>query len=83
MVKKEMKFIANELNATGTKIAEKHVVEAASAVVASMSQKLKAAENELNIVKKVLEKERKEHSITREKLEKLEKNKKNNSQKSE
>ena len=38
-----------------------------------MSQKLKSTENELEIVKKVLEKERKEHEITREKLKKLQK----------
>ncbi|MDX1533774.1 MAG: hypothetical protein R3230_06195, partial [Nitrosopumilaceae archaeon] len=84
LAKKEMSFIASELSSAGAKNAEKHVVEAASAVVASMSQKLKAAQNELEILKKVLEKERQEHNATREKLQKLEKEKSPNSaQKSE
>ena len=52
------------------KAADKQVVEAASAVVASMTQKLRTAEKELAIIKKVLENERREHAITREKLAK-------------
>ena len=36
----------------------KSVVEAASAVVASMTQKLRSAENELTVVKSLLQKER-------------------------
>ncbi|MFQ5573057.1 MAG: hypothetical protein ACE5EJ_02275 [Nitrosopumilaceae archaeon] len=39
----------------------KHVIEAASAAIASMKNKLKIAETELATVKQILEKERKEH----------------------
>ena len=51
----------------------KSVVEAASAVVASMTQKLRSAENELTVLKNLLQKERKAHDVTREKLAKIEK----------
>ncbi len=49
----------------------KSVIEAASAVVASMTQKLRSAENELTVVKNLLQKERKAHDVTRENLQKL------------
>ena len=39
----------------------KHIIEAASAAIASMKNKLKIAETELVTVKQILEKERKEH----------------------
>ncbi|MDI1495488.1 MAG: hypothetical protein K8823_796 [Cenarchaeum symbiont of Oopsacas minuta] len=50
----------------------KSVVEAASAVVASMSQKLRSAENELAVIKGLLQKERHAHGVTLEKLSKFE-----------
>jgi len=50
-----------------------HIVEAASAVVASANQKLHMAEKELEIIKKLLDKERKEHRETKNQLEKLRK----------
>ena len=40
------------------------MVEAASAVVASMTQKLRSAENELTVVKSLLQKERQAHDAT-------------------
>ena len=51
----------------------KSVVEAASAVVASMTQKLRSAENELTVVKSLLQKERQAHEVTRKKFAKIEK----------
>ena len=51
----------------------KSVVEAASAVVASMTQKLRSAENELTVVKSLLQKERQAHEATRKKFAKIEK----------
>ena len=69
-----MKFIESELSTVGVKEENKHIVEAASAVVASINQKLKTTENELETVKKLLDKERKDHSTTREKIEKSKKN---------
>ena len=51
----------------------KSVVEAASAVVASMTQKLRSAENELTVVKSLLQKERQAHEATRKKFTKIEK----------
>ena len=49
------------------------MVEAASAVVASMTQKLRSAENELTVVKSLLQKERQAHEATRKKFAKIEK----------
>ena len=49
------------------------MVEAASAVVASMTQKLRSAENELTVVKSLLQKERQAHETTRKKFAKIEK----------
>ena len=49
----------------------KGIIEAASVVTASIKSKLKMAEKELEAVQLLLEKERKEHLTTKEKLEKL------------
>lgn len=68
---KEMQFIENELSTIGSKKESKNVIEAASAVVASMNDKLRAAQKELDVVKRVLEKERKEHQETKQQLEEL------------
>ena len=56
-----------------TPVENKSVVEAASAVVASMTQKLRSAENELTVVKSLLQKERQAHEATRKKFAKIEK----------
>ena len=45
------------------------MVEAASAVVASMKTKLNIAQKELETVRQLLEKERNEHQKTKEELE--------------
>ena len=55
---KELKFIQNEMIDTGNKERSTKVVDAASAVVASMNQKLQTTLTELNAVKKALENER-------------------------
>jgi chromosome segregation ATPase len=73
MAKKEIQFIENELSSIGSKKESKNVIEAASAVVASMNEKLRAAQKELDVVKRVLEKERKEHQETKHQLEELKK----------
>jgi chromosome segregation ATPase len=56
---KELKFIQNEMIDTGNKERSTKVVDAASAVVASMNQKLQITLKELNEVKEALENERK------------------------
>ncbi len=73
MAKKEVQFIENELSSIGNKKESKNVIEAASAVVASMKDKLMAAQKELDVLKRVLEKERKEHQETKQQLEELKK----------
>ena len=61
---KEEKFIQKELlSLQGTDT--QPIVKAASAVVSSMNQKLLSAQRELENVKKILDKERKEHEITK------------------
>ena len=47
------------------------IIEAASAVVGSLKSKLSMAQKELEAVQLLLEKEREEHEVTRQKLEKL------------
>ena len=56
---KELKFIQNEMVDVGNKERSTKVVDAASAVVASMNQKLQITLKELNEVKEALENERK------------------------
>ena len=57
----EQKKSKNKEKKPGEDKESKHVIEAASAAIASMKNKLKIAETELATVKQVLEKERKEH----------------------
>jgi len=73
MVDKEVKFIENKLSTVGKNVDTKNIVEAASAIVASTNQKLHMAEKELEIIKKLLDKERKEHREAKNQLEKLRK----------
>jgi len=65
---KERKFIQGEgSNQKGSA----GILEAASAVVGSLKSKLNMAQKELEAVQLLLEKERKEHEKTKQKLEKL------------
>jgi len=65
---KERKFIQGEgSNQKGSA----GILEAASAVVGSLKSKLNMAQKELEAVQLLLEKERKEHKKTKQKLEKL------------
>ena len=66
-------LISNETQSIQAETGEasKNVVEAASAVVANTKHKLMLVQKELDIVKKLLEKERKEHQQTKEKLEEM------------
>lgn len=73
MAKREIQFIEKELSGLSNKKESKNVIEAASAVVASMNDKLRAAQKELDVIKRVLEKERKEHQETKRELEELKK----------
>ena len=57
---RELKFIQNEIATVGKNTNPTNVVDAASAVVASMKQKLQNTQKELDLVKKALEQERKE-----------------------
>ncbi len=57
----EQKKSKNKEKKSGEDKESKHVIEAASAAIASIKNKLKIAETELDTVKQVLEKERKEH----------------------
>ncbi len=57
---RELKFIQNEIAGVGKNKESTNVVDAASAVVASMKQKLQNPQKELDLVKKALEQERKE-----------------------
>jgi len=65
---KERKFIqgesSNQKNSAG-------VIEAASVVVSSLKSKLNMAQKELDVVQLLLEKEKKEHGKTKQKLEKF------------
>jgi chromosome segregation ATPase len=56
---KELKFIQNEIAGVGKNKESTNVVDAASAVVASIKQKLQNTQKELDLVKKALEQERK------------------------
>ena len=56
---KELKFIQNEIANAGKNKEPTNIVDAASAVVASMKQKLQNAQKELDLVRKALEQERK------------------------
>ena len=55
---RELKFIKDEMAKSGQKEGTDKIVDAASAVVASMNQKLQTTITELNAVKSALEKER-------------------------
>lgn len=57
----EQKKSKNKEKKPGEDKESKHIIEAASAAIASMKNKLKIAETELATVKQILEKERKEH----------------------
>jgi len=56
---RELKFIQNEIAGVGKNKESTNVVDAASAVVASIKQKLQNTQKELDLVKKALEQERK------------------------
>ena len=55
---RELKFIKDEMAKSGKKEGSDKIVDAASAVVASMNQKLQTTIAELNAVKEALERER-------------------------
>jgi len=61
---RELKFIQNEIAGVGKNKESTNVVDAASAVVASMKQKLQNTQKELDLVKKALEQERKENGLS-------------------
>ena len=65
---KEKEFIQAQI---GKKPETKGIIEAASVVAASLKSKLNQVQKELETVEKLLEKEREEHNLTKEKLEKL------------
>jgi len=65
---KEKEFIKDQI---GPDQYTKGVIEAASVVTASLKSKLNIAYKELEAIQRLLEKERKAHSITKEILEKL------------
>ena len=70
-IKLKKKKTKNKEKKPGEDKETKRVIEAASAAIASMKNKLKIAETELATVKQVLEKERKEHQEAK-KLKKTE-----------
>ena len=57
---RELKFIKDEMTKSSKGEGTEKIVDAASAVVASMNQKLQTTLTELNAVKKTLENERKQ-----------------------
>ena len=59
---RELKFIKDEMAKSGKNEGSDKIVDAASAVVASMNQKLQTTITELNAVKQALEKERAERN---------------------
>ena len=61
---RELKFIQNEIATVGKNTNPTNVVDAASAVVASMKQKLQNTQKELDLLKKALEEERKTKNIS-------------------
>ncbi len=61
---RELKFIKDEMAKSGKKEGTDKIVDAASAVVASMNQKLQTTITELNAVKQALEKERAQRNKT-------------------
>ena len=61
---RELKFIKDEMAKSGKKEGTDKIVDAASAVVASMNQKLQTTITELNTVKQALEKERAQRNKT-------------------
>jgi len=61
---RELKFIKDEMAKSGKKEGTDKIVDAASAVVASMNQKLQTTITELNAVKQALEKERAQRKKT-------------------
>ncbi|ABK77786.1 ATPase involved in DNA repair [Cenarchaeum symbiosum A] len=60
LAKKEMKVVRGQMESASEGGAKQHVVEAASAMVSSLTQRLATAERELGVIKKVLERERRE-----------------------
>lgn len=64
----EKEFIEKEI---AKKPETKSIIEAASVVAASLKSKLNKTEKELEVIQQLLEKERKEHELTKKKLEKL------------
>ena len=59
---RELKFIKDEMAKSNKNEGSDKIVDAASAVVASMNQKLQTTITELNAVKVALEKERAQHN---------------------
>ena len=68
LTNKEKEFIEKQI---AKKPETKSIIEAASAVAASLKSKLGRVEKELETVQQLLEKERKEHAITKDKLDKI------------
>jgi len=66
----ELKFIENELLTVGEKNS-KSVVEAASKIVSSLNTKIQTAQKEIDILKNVLQRERKEHNESMRQLKNL------------
>ena len=65
---KEKEFIEQQF---GGKQETNGIIEAASVVTASLKSKLSMAEKELEAIQQLLAKERKEHTLTKEKLDKV------------
>jgi len=70
--------VAKNTNPTNKKSSDesqeaKHLVEAASEVIASMKNKVNIAEKEIKTVEGLLQKERNEHQVTKKQLESLKK----------
>ena len=60
---RELKFIQNEIANAGKTTESTNVVDAASAVVASMKQKLQSTQKELDLVRKALEEEKERKDV--------------------
>ncbi|MBM3895345.1 MAG: hypothetical protein FJ359_02770 [Thaumarchaeota archaeon] len=79
VAKKELKLLESDLSSTGRGGASKNVIEAASAVVAATNAKLQKAQQEIEVLKQAIERERTEHIKTKKQLGELQKSKKQKS----
>jgi chromosome segregation ATPase len=75
ITKKELKLLESDLSSTGRGGALKNVIEAASVVVAATNAKLQKAQQEIEVLKQAIERERTEHIKTKKLLGELEKSK--------